>query len=128
MSGIVQLAWIGVAGAAGALLRYATSHGVALMLGRHFPYGTLVVNVLGSFAIGVLFVLLWERAAADPLRLVLVVGLLGSFTTFSAFSLDTWLLLQDGAHLKAALNVLANVSMCLAATWLGILAAGGLSG
>lgn len=76
----------------------------------------------GRSSIGALFVLLWERAeSGELLRLVLVVGLLGSLTTFSAFSLDTWILFYDGAYLKAGANILGNVVLCLAATWLGII-------
>jgi len=116
--------WIGLAGAAGAVLRYLVHQATVLTLGAGFPYGTLIVNVLGSFLIGILFVMFWERSAGgDMLRLALMVGLLGSFTTFSAFSLDTWILLQHGAPLKAALNVLANLATCLAATWVGIVMA-----
>lgn len=124
MTGFQQLAWIGAAGAAGALLRYGTTQGVTALLGPGFPYGTLVVNVLGSLLIGILFVCFWERSlAGEMLRLTLMVGLLGSFTTFSAFSLDTWILVHHGAYIKAAGNVLANVSICLLATGLGIAAA-----
>lgn len=124
MSGFQPVAWIAAAGALGAVLRYAVTRGVTAAMGPGFPYGTLVVNVLGSLAIGVLFVLLWERLmSGDIMRLTLMVGLLGSFTTFSAFSLDTWILVQHGAWIKAAVNVLANVSICLLATWLGIVAA-----
>lgn len=123
MSG-VHLLCIGVAGAAGAVLRYLTQQGVILVLGRQFPFGTLAVNVIGSFLIGILFVAFWERAVENEvLRLTLVVGFLGSFTTFSAFSLDTWILVQHGAYVKAAGNVMANISMCLLATWFGIVAA-----
>ncbi len=123
MNGIQPLLWIGLAGAVGAVLRYLLTQGVMNAFGRGFPFGTLVVNVLGSFMVGVLFVVFWERAeAGELLRLVLVVGLLGSLTTFSAFSLDTWILVQHGAFLKAGANILANVVICLAATWLGIIA------
>ncbi|MDZ7841107.1 MAG: fluoride efflux transporter CrcB [Gammaproteobacteria bacterium] len=123
MNGIQPLLWIGLAGAAGAVLRYLISQGVMNVFGRGFPFGTLVVNVLGSFMVGVLFVVFWERAeAGELLRLVLIVGLLGSLTTFSAFSLETWILVQHGAFLKAGANILANVAICLAATWLGIIA------
>lgn len=121
---VQHLVWIGIAGAAGAVLRFVTTQGVMVVLGPQFPYGTLVVNVLGSLLIGALFVLFWERSVAgDALRLTLMVGLLGSFTTFSAFSLDTWILMQHGAWIKAAGNVLANVFLCLLATGLGIMAA-----
>lgn len=123
MNGIQPLLWIGLAGAVGAVLRYLITQGVMNVFGRGFPFGTLVVNVLGSFMVGVLFVVFWERAeGGELLRLVLVVGLLGSLTTFSAFSLDTWILVQQGAFLKAGANILANVAICLAATWLGIIA------
>lgn len=123
MNGIQPLLWIGLAGAVGAVLRYLITQGVMNVFGRGFPFGTLVVNVLGSFMVGVLFVVFWERAeAGELLRLVLIVGLLGSLTTFSAFSLDTWILVQQGAFLKAGANILANVAICLAATWLGIIA------
>lgn len=116
-----HLFWIGLAGAAGAILRYLVQQGTVAMLGAGFPYGTFVVNVLGSFLIGVLFVLFWEKSVVgDGWRLALMVGLLGSFTTFSAFSLDTWILLQHGAMLKAVANVLGTVAVCLAVTWLGI--------
>jgi CrcB protein len=101
-----------------------TQQGLIAVLGRQFPFGTLAVNVLGSFLIGLLFVAFWERAVANELlKLALVVGFLGSFTTFSAFSLDTWILVQHGAFVKAAGNVLANVTICLFATWLGIVLA-----
>lgn len=123
MNGIQPLLWIGLAGAAGAVLRYLITQGVMNALGRGFPYGTLAVNVIGSFLIGALFVVFWERAeSGELLRMILVVGLLGSLTTFSAFSLDTWILMQHGSWLKAGANVLANVAFCLFATWLGILA------
>lgn len=122
MNGIQPLLLIGLAGALGAMLRFAITQGVMKVLGQGFPFGTLIVNVLGSFLIGALFVVFWERAAGgELLRLVLVVGLLGSLTTFSAFSLDTWILFQDGVYLKAGANILGNVLLCLAATWLGIL-------
>lgn len=124
MSGLSQLLWIGLAGAVGAVLRFLITQGVTGLLGRGFPYGTLVVNVVGSLLIGMLFVVFWERTGSgELLRMVLVVGLLGSLTTFSAFSLDTWTLIQHDAWLKAGANVVANVGVCLAATWAGIVAA-----
>ena len=107
--------------AVGALLRFAMSNGVYKILGRDFPYGTLAVNVLGSLLIGILFILLIEKlAVAAEWRAGLIVGLLGAFTTFSTFSLETFTLLEDGAFVKAGLNVLLSVVLCLLATWLGI--------
>ncbi len=112
---------IAAGGAVGALLRYWTSLSVHGLLGRAFPYGTLTVNVVGSLVMGVLYVLLLERLTLGPeWRAALLVGLLGAFTTFSTFSLETMNILEQGAYLKALLNVLLNVTLCLAAVWLGI--------
>ena len=115
-----KLAAIAGAGAAGALLRFGLSNGVHRLLGKEFPYGTMVVNVLGSLLIGYFFVLLMERTiVSDALRSAVLIGLLGSFTTFSTFSLETLNLFNEGAYLRAALNVVLSVVLCLAATWAG---------
>ncbi len=108
-------------GAVGALLRFATVHGVHAWLGAGFPYGTLLVNVLGSFVIGCLSIALIDRIADNELwRLIFFVGLLGSFTTFSTFSLDTIELLMAGWYAQAVWNVVLSVTLCLGGTFLGI--------
>ncbi|SRR6056297_1739146 len=116
-----QLVAIAAGGAFGALMRYGVSTAVYALAGRGFPYGTLAVNVAGSAAMGLLFVLLVERLDADPVwRAALLVGLLGSFTTFSTFSMETLALLEEGAAVKALANILASVLLCLAGAWLGV--------
>jgi len=112
---------IAVGGAAGAVLRYWVSTGVYVALGRSFPYGTLAVNVLGSGIMGFLYVLLLERiTVAAEWRAVLLVGLLGAFTTFSTFSIETLGLVEEGEPLRALVNIGANVVMCLFAVWMGV--------
>ena len=115
--------WLAVAagGALGAVARYGLSTAVYAWLGRGFPWGTLVVNVLGSGIMGGAFVLLLERMSVSPeWRAVVLVGFLGSFTTFSAFSMETLQLLENGETWKAVLNMVVSVLACLAATWGGV--------
>jgi CrcB protein len=91
------------------------------VLGKDFPFGTLAVNVLGSFMMGLLFVILIERYITSvELRAGIIFGFLGAFTTFSSFSFETLSLLDSGEWDKALLNVILSVVCCLAATWLGI--------
>lgn len=111
-------------GAVGAALRYGTAHSITQLFGRTFPYGTLTVNVLGSFLIGVLAIWFSQRAMLDtPLAKGLLVGVLGAFTTFSTFSLDNFQLLEQGQWLAFVANVLLNVILCLLAVYLGVLVA-----
>lgn len=116
-----QLIFIAAGGALGSVLRFAMTTGVSKFAGREFPYGTLAVNVLGSLFIGLLFVLIVEKYQLPAAwRAGLIVGMLGAFTTFSTFSLETLALLETGHFLKAAVNVLLSVTLCLGATWLGM--------
>jgi CrcB protein len=112
---------IAVGGAAGSVLRYWSSLGVHAWAGRGFPYGTLAVNVLGCLVMGLLYVWLIERSGAGPTwRAGLLVGLLGGFTTFSSFSIETVNLFEGGEPARAALNVALSVALCLLGTWLGV--------
>ena len=121
---MTQALAIAAGGAIGALLRYWASTGVHAWLGRGFPYGTLFVNVLGSLLMGFLFVWLIDRMAAGPaLRAFLLIGVLGAFTTFSTFSVETLNLIESGQFGKALLNVVASVVVCVAAAGAGVLAA-----
>jgi len=114
---------IAVGGAIGALMRYWMSTWVYTKLGSDFPYGTLAVNVLGSLVMGILYVLLVERLDFDPVwRAALLVGLLGAFTTFSAFSIETLNLLEDREMIKAVLNIFLSVVLCVVAAGLGVIA------
>ena len=108
--------------AGGGLARYYLSGWVYGLLGRSFPYGTLVVNVIGAYCIGLIMEFgLRSTVISDTLRLGLTVGFLGGLTTFSTFSYETFRLLEDGQFLPAFTNVLASVLVCLLCTWLGII-------
>ncbi len=114
---------IAAGGALGALFRYWMSIGVHRFAGGDFPYGTLTVNVAGSLLMGALYVLFIERMDVDPIwRGALLIGLLGAFTTFSTFSMETLNLVENGEPLKALANVLASVILCIVACWVGVLA------
>jgi CrcB protein len=108
------------AGAVGALARWGLATAIGTRLSG-FPWGTLVVNVTGSFLLGLVFVLLTERIESSPAtRLTLTTGLLGAYTTFSTFSLETFRLLEDGAYGAAALNVVGNLVLGLVAVAVGV--------
>ena len=118
MSAILAVA---AGGAAGAVARYLVMSGVGHWLEAAFPYGTLVVNVIGSFVLGALvevMALVWTIGA--DLRAFLVVGVLGSFTTFSTFSLDVVTLVQRGQLGFAGLYVVASVVLALVGFMLGL--------
>lgn len=116
-------ALVGAGGFFGAAGRFLVSGWIGAHA-RHFPYGTLAVNLIGSLALGFLVTLLTERAlAGGPFRQLAMVGFLGAFTTFSAFSYETVLLWQAGRWPALLANVGLNVGGCLLATAAGILAA-----
>ncbi len=115
-----QLIFIAVGGAGGALARYWLSAAVSTLThsfnAGHFPWGTLLVNVLGSFGMGVMYVLITEKMALHAdWRAVAMVGFLGAFTTFSTFSLEAVVLLERGDILLALAYVAASVIVCLLA-------------
>ncbi|WP_306521233.1 fluoride efflux transporter CrcB [Rheinheimera sp.] len=112
---------IAIGGAIGACLRFALSEWMLHLFGRAFPFGTLLVNILGSFVIGLLYgLLITEQIAPNPWRIFIGIGVLGAFTTFSTFSMDTVLLLQQGDWQKAIANVVLNLVLCLTLAWLGL--------
>ena len=118
---MVKYILIFAGGGLGAALRYWLQGVVYTRTGAAFPYGTLVVNVLGCFVIGLLMVSLEERFLAVPsLRLFLTIGILGGFTTFSTFSYETLALLRNGEFLMGLANVGFSILGCLTATWVGM--------
>ncbi|MDO8630852.1 MAG: fluoride efflux transporter CrcB [Phycisphaerales bacterium] len=116
--GVLRFVAVGMGGAIGSMLRYVLA-GLVQRSVVSFPLGTLSVNVLGCLAIGFLS----ERmmgAAVDPIyRIGMLVGVLGGFTTFSTFSLETLNLAEERQYTLAALNVAASVASCLVAAWMG---------
>jgi CrcB protein len=115
--------YVAAGGAIGSVARYWLNNVVAAALGLQFPWGTLLINVLGSFIIGFFATLTLEipRFAVSPeIRVFVIVGICGGFTTFSAFSLQTVELARAGEWQPAAWYVAASVALCLLVCWLGI--------
>lgn len=119
---INQLIFIAAGGAIGAVFRFLVSNGIHSFMSRDFPYGTLTVNVIGSFVMGMSYVMLIERLNVSPeWRAFIVVGLLGAFTTFSTFSIETLVLIQNSELSKAMLNVFLSVVLCVMGSWIGLI-------
>jgi CrcB protein len=111
---------IGVAGLAGTLLRFWISGFVARRAGETFPWGTMVVNIVGCLLAGAIFNLTEDRMLISPtFRAVILVGLLGGFTTFSSYGLQTFVLLRDGELGMATLNVVVSNVVGLMMVWVG---------
>ena len=119
-----QVVAIAVGGALGALSRYWMVGFVSRLFERNFPYGTLAVNVVGSFLIGIGYIVIVQRLqVASEWHAVLMVGFIGAFTTFSTFSLETVSLMQEGRLIAAFIYIFSSVLVCLLATTAGILLA-----
>ena len=119
---MIGYVWIGVGGALGSIARAWLAVAVARITGPQFPWGTILINVLGSFVIGFFGTLTaaGTRFSAPPnARAFVMVGICGGFTTFSSFSLQTMALWRNGEWVAAALNVGASVVLCLLAVWVG---------
>jgi CrcB protein len=112
---------IAVGGAVGALLRYGVDTTVTRWTGGAFPFGTLVVNTTGSFLLGLLFSVVVERSLLPPeVRPALMIGVLGAYTTFSTWMLESWRLVEDGAFLHALANIGGSMVLGMAAVAAGI--------
>jgi fluoride exporter len=117
---VVNYAVVFVGGGIGAALRYWLSGSVYRFVGADFPYGTLLVNVLGCCLIGFMMSFFEERFSVQPiLRVFLTIGVLGGFTTFSTFSYETVALLKEGSYLWGTANVVYSVLICLGGSWIG---------
>ncbi len=121
---VKTLLFIAVGGALGAVLRFLSQVTIYELAGKTFPYGTLFVNVVGSFLMGLLSIFLVEKfnLSADW-HLAILVGVLGSFTTFSAFSLETLVLFEQGDMMRAMMNITLSIVLCVSAVWVGALLA-----
>jgi CrcB protein len=118
--------WVAIGSAIGGVLRFLCSGLIAERIGEVFPWGTLAVNVAGSFVFGFFFTLTGPDGrllVGAPARQFVMIGLCGGFTTFSSFSLQTLNLARDGDWLRASTNIVGSVVLCLAAVWLGHVAA-----
>lgn len=115
------LLFVAIGGAAGAVARFAVMSGIGHWLGHGFPWGTLAVNVIGSIILGAVIevsALVWSPS--PEVRAMVVVGLLGAFTTFSTFSMDVYFLINRGMVLPAAGYAAASVAICVLGFWGGI--------
>ncbi len=122
--------WVALGGALGSMARYGCAGLAARWAGVSFPWGTLFVNVVGSLTIGFIATLISTdgRLLVSPdTRAFVLVGMLGGFTTFSSFSLETLNLARDGEWLWAAANAIGTLALCLTAVWLGHIAAAALN-
>ena len=118
----MQILYLAIAGALGAISRFLLSGAAYRLLGSGFPYGTLCVNIIGSFLIGLVMQIgLNTDIIPQSLRTVITVGFLGAFTTFSTFSFETLNYIQDGVWGMALLNIAVNVIVCLLAVFAGII-------
>jgi len=121
---MVRILLVGLGGFVGTLFRYWLSGVIARRYGETFPLGTLVVNAIGCFIIGFLFYFFYDRSLTTPTaRTVVLIGVIGGFTTFSSYGLQTFTLLRDGELFLALVNVVASNALGLALVWLGYILA-----
>ncbi|CAM3643609.1 MULTISPECIES: fluoride efflux transporter CrcB [Pseudoalteromonas] len=118
---LINYLTIALGGAFGAMLRFFISDMSIKLLGKGFPFGTLIVNILGSLLMGVLYGLIEKEViSVSPSKTLIGIGFLGALTTFSTFSMDSLLLLQQGQYVKMAFNVTLNVVACIFMAWVGL--------
>lgn len=117
---MTRLLFVGLGGFVGTIFRYWLGDLIAKRYGETFPLGTLAVNALGCFLIGFLFYFFYDRNLTSPtVRTVVFIGVIGGFTTFSSYGLQTFTLLRDGQAFLALVNIVASNALCLVLVWLG---------
>ncbi|WP_394393028.1 fluoride efflux transporter CrcB [Shewanella woodyi] len=114
-----NILFVALGGSIGAVFRYLISIFMVQLFGSAFPFGTLLVNIIGSFLMGVIYALGQVSEVSPEIKALVGVGLLGALTTFSTFSNETLLLIQSGAWLKAFLNITLNLCLCIFMVYLG---------
>ncbi len=127
---LVTYLWVALGSALGGVARYGVSSLIAGWFGQTFPWGTLLVNISGSFVIGFFASLTGPDGrvmVAPDMRQFVMVGICGGYTTFSSFSLQTLTLVQDGEMVRAGMNIGASVALCLVSVWVGYVAAAALN-
>ncbi len=116
--------WAAFGGAIGSVSRFGLGLAMLRLTGPRFPWGTLLINVLGSFIIGYFGALAGadgRLSAPEEIKVFVLVGFCGGFTTFSSFSLQTFILFRSGEALLGGLYIVGSVALCLAVVWLGIM-------
>ncbi|WP_028775132.1 fluoride efflux transporter CrcB [Shewanella waksmanii] len=116
---MINVLYVAMGGAIGAVFRYLISILAISLFGSGFPFGTLIVNVLGSFMMGLIYALGQVSEVSPEIKAMIGVGLLGALTTFSTFSNETLLLIQSAQWIKAFLNIALNLSLCIFMVYLG---------
>ena len=120
---MIKYLMVGIGGFVGAIARYWLGSYIGGKMGTRFPYGTFVINISGSFLIGLILTLLAERSHWSPnLRYLIPIGFIGAYTTFSTFEYETFRSIQDGELLMAGSNVVLSVVVGFVSVWLGVIA------
>ena len=127
---MITYLWVALGGALGSVARFGCSSLIANWFGQTFPLGTLVINVVGSLIIGFFATITGPDGRVlvpGDMRQFVMIGLCGGYTTFSSFSLQTLSLAQDGEYVRAGLNIVGSVVLCLLAVWIGYVAGAALN-